>query len=142
MTSGLFDPVQSYLFYFLICYIPKAVSPPFFPLSSSPMPPIYPQTPPLPQFPFRKGQTFQGYQPNMPYQVPIRLRGIFRIKAGQGNPVEEKGPQSNQGVRHSPVYTVRSPTRTPKLHNYNIYAGGLGQTEASSLVVGSISEPL
>jgi hypothetical protein len=40
--------------------------------------------------PFRKEQASQEYQPNIAYQVTIRLGPFPPIKGGQGNPVGEK----------------------------------------------------
>ena len=44
----------------------------------------------------------QGYQANMAYQVGIRLGTSRGIKAGQGNPEEERVPSIGKRVRDSP----------------------------------------
>lgn len=66
----------------LISYILTAVSLPSSPPSNSLPPSTLPRsTPPL--FPFRKGQASQGHQPNMAYQVVIRLGTCPHIEAGK-----------------------------------------------------------
>ena len=61
-----------------------------------------------------KGRAFSsGYQPNIEYQVTVRLGTFLHIKAGQGNPVGGKGSQEQaEELETAPVPTVRSPTRT------------------------------
>jgi hypothetical protein len=61
----------TYLNYSFINFIPAAVLPPSLcPLLPSPFSPSHsPIT--SPPFYFRKGQAFEGYQPNMAYQVVI-----------------------------------------------------------------------
>ena len=60
----------------------------------------------------QKRQASQGYQPNMTYQVAIRLSTSHHIKAGQGNPLGGKGSQ-NQESETARASTVRRPTRRP-----------------------------
>ena len=67
-------------------YILTTVSSTSSPLSHSP---YHLPTPPL--FSFRKWQYSQGYQPNIAYQVTLRLSMPPCIKAGQVEPVGVKG---------------------------------------------------
>ena len=63
---------------------------------------------------FRKGQASQGYQPNMAYQVIIRLGTYPRIKVGWGDPVRGKGSQKEtKELDTFPAPTVRYTTGTP-----------------------------
>lgn len=65
-------------------YIPTTVFPPSSPPSLSPCLPATPPNPPLFCFCLGKGH---GYQPNIAYQIAVRLRTFPCIKVGQGNPV-------------------------------------------------------
>jgi hypothetical protein len=60
---------------------------------------------PLFLFPFRKEQASQRYQPNTAYQVTVSLGTYPHIRAGQGNPVGEKGSQRQTRVGDSPQRT-------------------------------------
>lgn len=60
-----------------------------FPPSSSPS--FTPPPPSTSLFPLSKEQTSQGYQPNMAYQIAIRLSTSTHIK-----PVRQKVMQKNQ----------------------------------------------
>lgn len=89
-----------YIFiYSLMYHNPTAVSVPSFP------PSLFPPTFPLPRvtpllcFLSKKGQASQKYQPNMSYQVSIRLNTYPHSKAGWNNPVREKKfPKANRRV--------------------------------------------
>ena len=67
-----------------------AVSPPFSPPSPFPPSLFFTQIH-SPPFPFIKEKASQGHQSNMVYQVTIRLGTPSHMKAGQGNPIGEKG---------------------------------------------------
>lgn len=74
------------------------------------LPAPHPFTPLL--FPFRKGQAFHGHQPNIAYQVSVRLHNSPHIKAGYSNPVERIGPTKQAKESETiPIPTVRSSTR-------------------------------
>lgn len=74
----------------------------FFPpwSSTSPLYPRATQTH-LPQQ--EKKQASQGYQQDMAQQTTIRTGTFPPIKAGRGNPVEERESQEQARVRNSPI---------------------------------------
>lgn len=97
----------------LLFYIPAAVSLPSSPPSSSSLPhlPPLPPSTPLP-FLFRKGQTSHEYQPNMAYQVAVRLSSFLCFTAGKGDPIWGMGSQSlAKESEVIPAPTVRNPIR-------------------------------
>jgi hypothetical protein len=80
--------------------------------SSFSLPP--PPSPSTPLFLFRKGQTSQGYQPNVAHQVSLRLGTSSHIKAGRGNQARGQGTQKQAKASEIvPAPSVRSPTKTP-----------------------------
>lgn len=111
--STYFPPIH----YILIAVSPHSSPPclfstcPLFPRSTSP-------------FLFRKGQASHSYQPNMIYQVTLRLGTSLRLRLDEEYWQEEKVPKSRQ---KSPSYHQES-HRNTKLHNGKIYAEDLGDT--------------
>ena len=83
---------------------------------------------PTPLFLFRKWQDSQGYQPNMSYQVAIRLGTSPHIKAGQGNPVGGKGSQEQAKESETPPLPLLGVPQEHQATQHNIYAEDLGQT--------------
>lgn len=84
----------------------------------SPLVPVL--SPDFPSFPapysppFQTIQASQQYQPDMTYQVVVRLCTSSPIKAGQGTPVKRKGsPKQVKESETAPVPIVRSPTGRP-----------------------------
>lgn len=80
-------------------------------LLSAPTPPPTPISPrsTLP-FSFRKRQASQAYQPNMAYQIILRLVTVPHIKAGSDNPVgRERVLKASKSVRGSPLPLVGAP---------------------------------
>lgn len=61
-------------------------------------------------FLFRLGQAYQRYQPNITYQVAIRLGISPHLKTGWSNPVRERGsqkqPQESDTVHTLPLIRV------------------------------------
>lgn len=67
-----------------------------------------------PPFPFRKRGPSQWYQPNMAYQVAVRLGISPHITAEKGNPMRGKMFQKQAKVSETvPMPTVRCPIGTP-----------------------------
>lgn len=123
------------LFHFLklICspifYVSNRRNSPFF------SPPRLPPHPLLLHFPSEKAS--QGYQPNMTYQVTIRLGTSPHNQTEQGNP--EKTPQGMQQSQRQPWLPLLEFHKNTKLHIHNIQAEGLGKSPAVSMIVGSVS---
>lgn len=140
--------------HFLLCiYLPWCTSHllflPLFKFFLFPLLPVLPIPPkylsPSPPFIFthlfffRKGQASQKCQPDMAYQVAIRLDTSPQIKAGQGNAVggKESQKQTKESERASTL-TIRSPRRSPRWTTIT-YSEDLSQTHTGSLVVRSVS---
>lgn len=91
----------------LIYYILTTASPPSSPLLSV-HPPNLPCPPTPPQFPLRKGQASQGYQPNKAYQGVIRLGTCPGIKAEQADRSETVPASTVRGSTRRPYCTTRT----------------------------------
>lgn len=68
-----------------------------------------------PSFPFRKGQAFQGYQPNRVHQAAVRLGTSLQIQAKQGNPIGGQGFQKQTKCQKLLLLLLRNPIKTPSL---------------------------
>ena len=64
------------------------------------------------------------------------------LKLDNATQDENRVPKGSKRVRDSPLLPLLESHRKTKLYNCSIYAEGLGQSHAGSLVVGPVSEPL
>lgn len=72
-------------------------------------------------------------------QVAVNYLPPFCIKVGQGNPIWgiwSQKPTKESEIVPAPLLKVPQETKLPNCH---IYAKGLGQSYAGSMIIGSVS---
>jgi len=96
-------------------------------------------------FSFRIKAGSQGYQLKIPQEVTIRLDTNPHIRAGQGNPAGEKGPQGQAKESETPIVPQKTNKQTTKTaNNHNMFTDNLVLmwTHASLVIATSVSGPL